>query len=661
MRTMQLFFLIILFSSLSVNAQTWTDEGCYDISWYDESKKNEIDAYTISTPQQLAGLAYLVNNKKEMFLHKTFYLDTDIDLDGKRWISIGLNNGADVFGGILDGKGHTIKNMHIEENIVGGDNHPTSYCFGLFGYSYGGMKFSDVHIGEGSYIHIKQVPYTVEDGISKYYTLYSCLIGSIVAGGAGRIPINGCSSKADIDVSLVQYGRLDLGGIIGAGNVSDCLNSGNITVSAINTIPGQSGYFYTGGVVGYGNASQSTNYGEIESTGHGHIGGIAGFSDIADYCTNYNNVSGKSFDWSNICIGGICGACNAMINCSNLADLKGESHDSPNAGYTTGIYIGGTCGNAETIYNSYNSGNIAISGSNSVASIGGIAGNFYDQDVTLYNCYSHSTLNPTTRNTFDINYNPICCKEGKVSKCYYDNPAFAQDLTIKGTYMPYEQMKTRAFADQLTYQATIINGNGVDMKPYLEDLQANAWTIQEGYSPQLTEKALRVLVVGIIQNYSVTEAPFTVKTEQGEITTEQQYLTADTPVKYQITPNTGFFLDKVTVCDNKSHILFEQESATSFPMPNIPEIHIIAKFTEKSTGITDNVQQNAKINTEGNCITVTTEQPAQLYFISTDGKTDRATTTGGNYVYKTPQPGIYIVRIQIKNQKVIARKVVIDS
>ena len=177
----------------------------------------------------------------------------------------------------------------------------------------------------------------------------------------------------------------------------------------------------------------------------------------------------------------------------------------------------------------------------------------------------------------------------------------------------------------------------------------------------MTEKALRVLVVGIIQNYSVTEAPFTVKTEQGEITTEQQYLTADTPVKYQITPNTGFFLDKVTVCDNKSHILFEQESATSFPMPNIPEIHIIAKFTEKSTGITDNVQQNAKINTEGNCITVTTEQPAQLYFISTDGKTDRATTTGGNYVYKTPQPGIYIVRIQIKNQKVIARKVVIDS
>lgn len=658
MKTTLLLSLIILFNLFSANAQTWTDEGCYDISWYDESKKNEIDIYTISTPQQLAGLAYLVNNKKEMFLHKTFYLATDIDLDGKRWITIGLNNSADLFGGSFDGKGHTIKNMHIEENIVGSDNRSTTYCFGLFGYSYGKVEFNNVHIDESSYIHIKQIPYAIEDGINKYYTLQSCAIGSIIAGGPANISINNCSNKANIDVSLMQYGDLRLGGISGTGNASNCSNNGNITVSTINSIPGYNGYFYIGGVVGNGNASQSTNYGKIECIGHGSIGGIAGFSTTINYCTNYNNVSGKSSGGSNIQIGGICGTCNTMINCGNLADLKGESYDSPNSGYTTGIYMGGTCGIAEAIYNSYNIGNITISGSNSVASVGGIAGNF--RDITLYNCYSHSTFTPTARNTFDINYNPICCKEGKVSECYYDNPAFAQSPEIKGTYMPYEQMKTKAFADQLTYQATIINGNGADMKPYLEDAQANTWTIQEGHSPQLTEKALHVLVVGIIQNYNVTEAPFTVKTIQGEIITEQQYLTAETPVKYQITPAAGFYLDKLTILDHKSNILFEQENTTSFLMPNTPEVHLIAKFAEKPNSITDNVQQNVKISTEGNHIIVTTEQPAQLDFISIDGKIYR-TVTEGNYVYNAPQAGIYIVKIQIKNQKRITRKVVISN
>lgn len=36
----------------------WTSAGNYDISWYDEAE----DSFSISSPAQLAGVAYLVKN-----------------------------------------------------------------------------------------------------------------------------------------------------------------------------------------------------------------------------------------------------------------------------------------------------------------------------------------------------------------------------------------------------------------------------------------------------------------------------------------------------------------------------------------------------------------------------------------------------------------------
>ena len=59
-----LFCLGLLLLSAALQAQSkWTDEGCYDISWYDK----DAETYSIASASQLAGLAYLVNSTTDLF------------------------------------------------------------------------------------------------------------------------------------------------------------------------------------------------------------------------------------------------------------------------------------------------------------------------------------------------------------------------------------------------------------------------------------------------------------------------------------------------------------------------------------------------------------------------------------------------------------------
>ena len=53
------------FFLLETPTTKWTDEGNYDISWYSA----DATEFTISTAQELAGLAYLVNNGSTGLLH----------------------------------------------------------------------------------------------------------------------------------------------------------------------------------------------------------------------------------------------------------------------------------------------------------------------------------------------------------------------------------------------------------------------------------------------------------------------------------------------------------------------------------------------------------------------------------------------------------------
>ena len=106
---------------MGTSAATWT--GAADTTWYDASKTE----FTLTTAEQLAGLAELVNNGTDTFTEKTIKLGADIVLNtgdyktwgttapANEWTPIGLYNGSAfmLFKGTFDGQGHSISGMYI--------------------------------------------------------------------------------------------------------------------------------------------------------------------------------------------------------------------------------------------------------------------------------------------------------------------------------------------------------------------------------------------------------------------------------------------------------------------------------------------------------------------------------------------------------------------
>ena len=81
--------------------------------------------YEISTAEQLAGLAKLVNDGNN-FSGKTIVLTADIDLNNQAWTPIGNENGFDAelaFSGTFNGDGYTVSGLNV----------PDTYFPGLFG------------------------------------------------------------------------------------------------------------------------------------------------------------------------------------------------------------------------------------------------------------------------------------------------------------------------------------------------------------------------------------------------------------------------------------------------------------------------------------------------------------------------------------------------
>ena len=171
------------------------------------------DPYQISTAAGLKWFRDKVNDaKNEEETKICAVLTEDIDLNGEAWTPIGI--GGDVYWGIrsysgtFDGKGHTIKNLSI-------DNSSALYV-GLFGYVYGGTIRNLTVSGS-----VKGTGYT----------------GGI-AGDANGGTFENCANLCE-----VQGGTT--GGIIGFADfgdpliVRDCYNVGNITGRHAGGIIGQ--------------------------------------------------------------------------------------------------------------------------------------------------------------------------------------------------------------------------------------------------------------------------------------------------------------------------------------------------------------------------------------------------------------------------------------
>ena len=280
------------------DAETWGDKA--NTNWYTSAP--DASEYHISTAEQLAGLAQLVNADpgKTNFAGKTIYLDNDIDLSGHEWISIGTVLGGDYpeysFCGVFDGQGHVISNLYsYESDIKGADETHNLLRNALFGSVHNGevknLGVADAEIwidpkddsaaGKGIL-----VDWMGKSKITNCWTsgsIYSGTkteknIGGIVGVTMQGCTISGCYSTATLTGNFTNsegyYKNPDsatwpcdsIGGIVGARfdgslTVTDCWFDGKIVVNSIHAA--------VGGIVG------------CIATVNNSVGGSVGDADIA--------------------------------------------------------------------------------------------------------------------------------------------------------------------------------------------------------------------------------------------------------------------------------------------------------------------------------------------------------------------------------------------
>jgi hypothetical protein len=267
--------------------------GSADTKWYNDSQ-NE---FTITTPEQLAGLAKLVN-KGTNVVGKTVKLGANIMLNDtanwqnwaekaprNKWKPIGFSeykyyghvghltisdNIDNYFWGTFDGNGFAVSGIYVN----------SGQRTGLFGY----VKAPD--IGGG----IKNL------GVTASYIKGSSYVGGLIGHNEG--PIVNCYSTAwvvggsdvgglagrfygkiiDSYSTGIVMGRESIGGLVGRGSgmISRSYSTSNVT-----------GERKVGGLVGDGIAAISSSYSTGSVTGKEEIGGLVGYS--------YNGVVSSSY------------------------------------------------------------------------------------------------------------------------------------------------------------------------------------------------------------------------------------------------------------------------------------------------------------------------------------------------------------------------------
>ena len=297
-----------------------------DTGWYKKGGGEDGSEFTISTAEQLAGLAQLVNGGTD-FSGKTITLTADIDLTGREWTPIGKDNYS-RFNGTFDGGGHTISGMYINKDVTSGTG---SVYLGLFGY-----------VGEGT---VKELTVTGSvigcDNRSGTFNYYYA--GGIAGACGGDGDIVNC--MADVTVTgNSNRTRTVVGGIVGknSGEVTGCISKGAVSAKGTGT----------------GNVTANA-------------GGIAGESSYGSIinCCNTGSVIGDS------CAGGIAGnsSSSEVTNCYNTGEVSGSGT------------VGGVVGECSfgNISNCYNTGEVSGSGI-----VGGVIGLNYDRlPTTVSNCY----------------------------------------------------------------------------------------------------------------------------------------------------------------------------------------------------------------------------------------------------------------------------------
>ena len=249
----------------------------YDMSWYNNAE----NCFTLSTAEELAGFAKLVNSGNS-FYGKTVYLGNDIDLsEYPEWIPIGAFSNTE-FCGMFDGNGYCISNISIS---------------GLVDYDYTGL-FGKVSSGVIINCSIINSTFSCADSSLGAFAGLMCDDGSLLNCTVSNCTFNGCNN---------------IGGVLGY------LNDGYISSCSIDDCVIR-GIERVGGIMGYleaGNIFRCTGSNSIVN-GTEDVGGIVGSIDRGNvrYCSVIDTrVSGYA-DIGYADIGGIAGTGSGLIsNC----------------------------------------------------------------------------------------------------------------------------------------------------------------------------------------------------------------------------------------------------------------------------------------------------------------------------------------------------------
>ena len=359
-----------------------------DTSWY-----HGTGSYTLTTPEQLAGLAKLVY-VSEGFAGCAVTLGADIDLSAHEWFSIGRPGDtrtgegyepARAFSGVFDGAGHTISGLTI---------NGTDYHSALFGYTKGGiiqnLTVSGEVVGgvnaagivaqaEGTNFY-NLVNYANVTTTDRYNSYTGGVFGEITGTSNRSIFIQECANYGTITAGAPDNGVGGIGGHIhessGTITMVKCENHGDVRVAArarpdANVVAGTPG---VGGIVG-----------TTASVGTYQIQGC--YNDASISC-----AESISF------VGGVAG--NVGGNASSVS-YSYNVGDVSSAGDAGGVVSNFTSTNG-SVACTYNAGTVSASGSSGgiIASMAGSA---------IHNYYAEGTAASGVGNAGDTRNSAAAC------------------------------------------------------------------------------------------------------------------------------------------------------------------------------------------------------------------------------------------------------------
>ena len=234
-------------------------DGTADTSWYTSAP--DASEYHISTAEQLAGLAQLVNDKATpvLFGGKTIYLDNDLDLSGSQWTPIGDgSNQGRFFAGTFNGQHHKIMNLYHHST---GDELIRNGLFGVV--SDGGtlknllVIDADIASNDGSLLAGILADWVNGGTVENCYTsgkiennVGDKFVGGLIGQCTWSTQVKGCGSDATVISTESDEDHVDtVGGLIGqwensadSSSITDCWFGGSVSCKNI--------YSAVGGILG---------------------------------------------------------------------------------------------------------------------------------------------------------------------------------------------------------------------------------------------------------------------------------------------------------------------------------------------------------------------------------------------------------------------------